>query len=180
LRDALPGIVWTLLGAAVGTWAVQQIDPRLLNVVIPFLLLAIAVYMVVTPALGENDSPPAMRRGVFYGIAGTVLGFYDGFFGPGVGSFWAIAFVTALGFGLRKATGYTKVMNFTSNVVSLFLFLVGGHLLFVAGIVMAGGQIAGARIGSHLVIKRGVRFIRPILITMVILTALKLIYDRIS
>jgi len=115
---------------------------------------------------------------VFYLIAGLTLGFYDGFFGPGVGSFWAIAFVAGLGYNLKKATGYTKVMNFTSNVVSLVIFVLGGYVIFTAGIVMAVGQVAGAKIGAGLVIKRGVRFIRPVFITIVILTTLKIIYDR--
>jgi hypothetical protein len=119
-----------------------------------------------------------MKEMVFYLIAGLTLGFYDGFFGPGVGSFWAIAFVAGLGYNLKKATGYTKVMNFTSNVVSLFIFVLGGYVIFTAGIVMAVGQIAGSKIGSELVIKRGVKFIKPIFITVVILTTMKIIYDR--
>jgi uncharacterized membrane protein YfcA len=69
-------------------------------------------------------------------------------------------------------------MNFTSNVVSLFIFVIGGYVIFTAGIVMAVGQIAGSKIGAELVIKRGVKFIRPIFITIVILTTVKIIFDR--
>ncbi len=178
LRDAMPGIVATLIGSAIGTWAVQQIQPGVLNIIIPFLLLAIALYMLVSPIPGDTDRHALVPRLGFYAVAGLAFGFYDGFFGPGVGSFWAIAFVIALGYRLTKATGYTKVMNFTSNVVSFVLFLVGGHVQFLAGIVMAVGQIVGSRIGSGLVPTRGARFIRPIFITVVIGTTLKLIYDR--
>jgi uncharacterized membrane protein YfcA len=111
-------------------------------------------------------------------LFGMVLGFYDGFFGPGVGSFWAIAFVLGLGFDLRTATAYTKVMNFTSNAVSFFLFLAGDQVLLVAGLAMGAGEVVGAGIGSRMVVRKGVRFIRPVFVTMVILTTLKLLYNR--
>ncbi len=178
LGDARPGILWTLVGAAVGTWAVQQIQAGVLNILIPFLLLGTAVYMLVSPVPGDVDRKGRIPRAAFYALFGLPLGFYDGFFGPGVGSFWAIAFVVGMGFRLTKATGYTKVMNFTSNVVSFVLFLAGGHVMFTAGIVMAAGQIMGARLGSAQVIRSGAKFIRPVFITVVIATTLKLIYDR--
>jgi hypothetical protein len=140
--------------------------------------VAIIIYSFVKTNLGEADHRARIETNVFYLLAGLLLGFYDGFFGPGVGSFWAIAFVAGLGFNLKKATGYTKVMNFTSNVVSLVIFVIGGYVVFSVGLVMAAGQIAGSKIGAELVIKKGSRFIRPIFITIVILTTLKIIYDR--
>jgi uncharacterized protein len=180
LRQARLGIIFTLVGSAIGTWAVQQIDPSALNIVIPFLLLGIAVYMLFTPSIGESEQRPRLSSTFFFVVFGVALGFYDGFFGPGVGSFWAIAFVGLLGFDLLKATGYTKVMNFTSNVVSFALFLAGGHVLVIAGLVMAVGQIVGARIGSGMVVARGVKLIKPIFVVIVILTTLKLLYNRSS
>jgi uncharacterized membrane protein YfcA len=106
------------------------------------------------------------------------LGFYDGFFGPGVGSFWTILFVSGLGFNLLKATGYTKVMNFASNIISFLVFLLGGHIWFAGGASMAVGQILGARLGSSLAIKKGARFIRPLYITVVLATIAKLVWER--
>ena len=161
-----------------GTWTVTQVSSDVLKYIIPFLLIGIIIYSFIKTNLGENDLKARMNTMVFYFIAGLGLGFYDGFFGPGVGSFWAIAFVAMLGYNLRKATGYTKVMNFTSNIVSFFIFVIGGYVVFTAGIVMAVGQIAGSRIGAELVIKKGAKFIRPIFITIVILTTMKIIYDR--
>jgi uncharacterized membrane protein YfcA len=178
LEDARLGILLTAIGAVLGSWSVQQIDPAVLKIVIPFLLILIALYMLFTPQVGEREVLPRIRRSAFYLVFGVGLGFYDGFFGPGVGSFWAIAMVVGLGFGLRRATGYTKVMNLTSNVVSFVVFLIGGHIVWAAGLTMAAGQIVGARIGSGLVIRRGVRFIRPIYIGVVILTTVKLLYDQ--
>ncbi len=150
----------------------------MLNLVIPFLLLVIAAYMVFTPSLGAVQARPRVRRMLFYAIAGLGLGFYDGFFGPGVGSFWAIAFVTGLGFDFTRATGYTKVMNFTSNIVSFLVFVAGGHVLWLPGLVMAAGQITGARVGSGMAVAKGSSFIRPIFIVAVVLTTLKLLSDR--
>lgn len=178
LRDARPGILWTLAGSAAGTVAVQMIDPAALNVIIPFLLLAIALYMMVSPSLGNAATRPRLPRAAFYAVFGSLLGFYDGFFGPGVGSFWAIAFVLALGFDLTRSTGYTKVMNFTSNIISFAVFAAGGVILWLPGVVMAAGQIAGARLGSGMVVRRGTRFIRPVFIVIVILTTLKLLSSR--
>ena len=178
LKEAALGIFCTFIGAAMGVWVVQKIPGKVLNNIIPFLLVAIIIYTFTRPNLGEIDIHPRLSKKVFYSVFGLTLGFYDGFFGPPVGSFWAIAFVTMLGFNFTKATGFAKVMNFTSNMVSFFLFLIGGQIIFAAGISMAIGQVLGAKIGSGLVIRKGAKFIRPIFITVVILTTLKLLADR--
>ena len=177
LSEVRFGVVFTLIGAALGAWSVQQIDSSILNQVIPFLLLIIVIYTLVTPKFGDVDRHPRISVGAFYCIAGLSLGFYDGFFGPGVGAFWAMAIVFWLGSNLTKATGITKVMNFTSNIVSCFLFLAGGYVWFASGLTMAAGQIIGARIGSRMVIKKGTSFIRPLYISIVVATTLKLLYN---
>ena len=176
-QEAKLGVLFTLLGAAAGTGTVQWVRPHLLERLIPFLLLSILVYTVFTPRLGRIDAHPRLPRTAFYGLFGFGLGFYDGFFGPGTGSFWAFAFVWGLGFNLAKATAYTKVMNFTSNIVSLILFALGGQVLIGIGLCMGVGQILGARLGSSLVIRRGPGFVRPIFIAVVFATTLKLFYD---
>jgi uncharacterized protein len=178
LSKARVGIISTFIGAAVGTWLVQQIDPSLLNNIIPILLGIIAVYTFFTPDIGKIDQHPRISSTLFYILAGILLGFYDGFFGPGVGSFWAVLLVLGLGLNLTKATGYTKVMNFTSNIVSLLVFLMGGFVWFTGGISMGIGQMIGAKIGSNLAIRKGTKFIRAALITIVILTIIKLLYSR--
>jgi len=178
LRKAVPGIVFTLIGATAGVITVQHIDAKALNYIIPIMLLIIVAYTIINPTIGEKDRKPVLNDTMYYAIFGLGLGFYDGFFGPGVGSFWAMAFVILLGYNFKKATGYTKVMNFVSNIVSFILFTAGGFVVFSAGIVMAVGQIAGSKIGANLVIKKGAKFIRPIFITVVVLTLIKIIYDR--
>lgn len=177
LKESRAGILFTFAGAAVGTVAVQLISGEILNKVIPFLLLAIVIYSILSPRIGEGDIRPRMSPLPFYMVFGLALGFYDGFFGPGTGSFWTVAFLLGLGFNLAKAAGFTKVMNFTSNIVSFALFLAGGHVSFGLGAAMAVGEIAGARLGSSLVIEKGARFVRPVFIGVVILTTVKLLYD---
>jgi hypothetical protein len=172
------GIIVTLVGAGLGAWAVQRVDSDVLSEIVPYLLFAIVVYTILTPRLGEIRTVPKMSETTFYILAGITLGFYDGFFGPGVGSFWTILFVFGLGFDLMKATGHTKVMNFASNIISFVVFFVGGHIWFIGGACMAAGQILGSRMGASLAIKRGARFIRPLYITVVLATIVKLVWGR--
>jgi uncharacterized membrane protein YfcA len=105
------------------------------------VLIGIALYMFFKPQLGERDIHPRMRPGPFYALAGLVLGFYDGFIGPGTGTFWTMAFMLGLGFNLTKATGHTKVMNATSNLVSLVCFALAGHVYVAAGVCMGVGWV---------------------------------------
>jgi uncharacterized membrane protein YfcA len=105
-----------------------------------------------------------------------LIGFYDGFFGPGTGSFWALAFVSLVGFNLSKATAHSKVLNFVSNISSLLVFLLGGKILWSVGFIMGAGQFVGAQIGSHLVIKKGTRLIKPLLIVVSLIMSIRLLY----
>jgi len=177
LRQVIAGVAFTAVGAFVGTLSVQHIRPDYLRMVIPFLLIAIAVYFLVRPRLGEHDAHPRLASGPFHLVFGLALGFYDGFFGPGTGSFWAMAYVLVLGFNLTAATAHTKVMNFTSNAVSLALFAWGGNTRLAAGLTMGVGQLIGARIGSKMVIRRGAQFIRPIFIAVAMVISLRLLWQ---
>ena len=177
LSECRRGFIFTLVGAAAGALTVQHMDPVFLRKAIPVLLMLVAVYVLLKPSLGEQDASPRLARPWFDLSFGAALGFYDGFFGPGTGTFWAMSCVLFLGYNLTRATAYSKVMNFASNLSSLLLFLVGGHVRFAIGITMGLGQLIGARIGSHMVIRRGTRFIRPVLVGAVLLLTLKLFYD---
>ena len=177
LKDCVRGFVLSFLGAALGALAVQQGDTSLLKRAIPILLIAVAVFTLLKPTLGNQDLHPRMRREWFDLVFGLGIGFYDGFFGPGTGTFWTMAFMLGLGFNMTKATGYTKVMNFASNLSSLALFLLGGHVYFMEGLVMGLGQLVGARFGAGMVVARGTRFIRPIFLCAVFAVTLKLLYS---
>jgi uncharacterized protein len=176
-RECVRGFVCSLIGAAFGAVVVQKLDPGFLKRAIPVLLLLVAVYVLLRPRMGQENGEPRMPHFWFDLLFGLGIGFYDGFFGPGTGTFWAMACVLGLGFNLTRATGYTKVMNFASNLGSLILFLIGGKVFFAAGITMGIGQLLGARIGARMVIARGTKFIRPIFLTVVFALTMKLVWD---
>lgn len=176
LRDCRVGILCTLVGALLGALAVQHVASTVLGRTIPLLLAAIVVYLIFQPRIGLQDGPPRVGATVFYVFFGLGLGFYDGFFGPGAGSFWAIAFVLLRGQNLTRATAHTKVMNATSNLVSLAMFAGAGLVHLGAGLAMAVGQVLGARLGAGLVVRRGSRFVRPAFLVMAAFTILRLFW----
>lgn len=173
-RMALP-VVWTFIGSASGTLTVQYLVADWLNDVIPILLIGFALYFLFSPRVGDEDAHQRMHEGLFGLLIGFSLGFYDGFFGPGTGSFFAAAFVLLLGFNLRRATAGTKLLNFTSNIASLLFFAMGGQVLWVVGLSMGLGQIVGAWIGSHLVMRHGAAIVRPLLVIVSIAISIKLL-----
>ena len=178
LGDCTRGFVFTCAGALLGTLAVQRVEPFFLKRAIPLLLIGVAFYTLLKPRLGVEEAQARLPRRWFDVSFGLLLGFYDGFFGPGAGTFWTMAFMLGLGFNLTRATGYTKVMNFGSNLTSLALFFLGGSVYFAAGLTMGIGQLIGARIGSRMVIARGTEFIRPIFVCVVLALTLKLLYQQ--
>ncbi len=176
LKETWPGIIFTLAGAIIGTVLIQRINADFLAKAIPVLLLAIFIYTLLSPKMGSVDKQVKMSPYIFLPIAGIILGFYDGFFGPGTGAFWTISLVALYGINLKKATGTTKAMNCTSNIVSLTVFLIGGKVFFLAGIIMGAGQIFGAWFGSHMVIKHNTKFIRIFFLIVVAATIARMIW----
>jgi len=170
-------IAFTFIGSAIGTVMVQILAPDVMTQVIPFLLIAAALYFLFGPKIGEVDRHHYLERMPFYLIFGLTLGFYDGFFGPGTGSLWSLAFVAVLGFNMLKATAHTKVVNFTSNFASFLFFAFAGHVLWLPAAVMAVGQLIGARLGANTAMKHGSRVIRPLLVTVSLVITTKLVYD---
>lgn len=175
--DSLPiGLTCVTIGAVGGVLATQNISTVYLQKAIPFLLIIIFFYTLLSPKIGAEDKPHKIPHIVFYTAFGLLLGFYDGFFGPGTGSFWVSALVYFLGFSLQKATAYSKILNLQSNIVSLLCFILMSSVNYELGFIMGCGSIIGGRIGATLVIKKGVSFIRPIFLLMVFLTLSTLIY----
>jgi uncharacterized membrane protein YfcA len=171
-------VLVTFLFALLGTYGVTQVSNDLLKKLVPWMLLAIAIYAFITPKFGQVHGRARLSPMVFALLVGSVLGFYDGFFGPGTGSFWTLACISLLGLELTRATAYTKVVNLTSNVASLLAFLRADCVRFDIAAVMIVGQLIGARLGSGLVVKHGAPFVRVVFLIVVFALTLKLLADQ--
>lgn len=173
-----PGVVMSLIASAAGAWTVRSIDAAALKYVLPFILSALWLYVAFKKNLGDTESHERVSSRLFYPAAGTLFGFYDGFLGPGTGSFWTVSQVGLAGMDLKQATAATKPSNFASNLGALVFFLIAGTALIPVGLAMAAGQIIGSWLGSHLVMKHKPRFIRPFFLTVVAATVVKLFWDQ--
>ena len=176
-REVRVAVPVTFVSAALGAWAVTLLSKDLLKAVIPWLLLTVAVYTLLSPRLGLKPAAAKVSETVFAVLGGLTLGFYDGFFGPGTGSFWTIALVTLRGAELTRATAYTKVVNLTSNLASLLVFVAAGSVDVRIALAMIAGQLIGARLGTGLVLKHGAPFVRVIFLIVVFALTAKLLWD---
>jgi uncharacterized protein len=178
-RPNLPTAIIVFGGAASGALLVQYVAASTLSLVIPLLLLANAVYILVSPRMSDEDAHQRVSaRG--YAPVGGAIGLYDGFFGPGTGSFFTSTLVALRGYGLTKATALTKYFNWTSNVASVLLFALGGKILWLLGLSMAVGAMAGGWLGSHTAMRFGAKLIRPLLLAASLAMTARLLWGYFS
>jgi uncharacterized membrane protein YfcA len=177
LHALLPSLCYAFVGSVIGTYLVQQISTDYLSLMMPYLLIVLALYMLLSPTLNDEDLPPKMSNNTFAPLIGGGIGLYGGFFGPGMGSFFAVSFASLRGFNMRKATAFTKPLVLIVNTTSMVIFLWGGHIVWSLAIAMAVSQVVGARLGSNLVIHRGTALIKPVIVLMTLSIALKLLYE---
>ncbi|MCH1923451.1 TSUP family transporter [Shewanella sp. C32] len=178
LKQMKLAIVCALVGSAVGTIAVQSVDGSVLKLLLPFLILAIGGYFLFSKKISDTDSARVLSPRAFAFTVGLGVGVYDGFFGPGTGSFFALGFVTLAGYGIAKATAHAKVMNFATNISSLLFFTLGGKVVWSMGLIMLAGQGLGATLGSRLVLTKGTKLIKPLVVTMSLLMSVKLLAEH--
>ncbi|GAA5120040.1 TSUP family transporter [Luteolibacter yonseiensis] len=169
--------IFSFFASMGGAYAVSLLNKDLLRQIIPWMLASVAIYTALNRKFGVHPGKTWIPPLVFAMAFGITLGFYDGFFGPGTGSFWTIGLVALLGMDLRHATGYTKAVNLASNLGSLGIFLAMGSVHFPAAGAMIAGQVFGARLGSGLVVRKGAAFIRPVFLCVVFVMTLKLMWD---
>ncbi|NVK24315.1 MAG: TSUP family transporter [Gammaproteobacteria bacterium] len=170
----------TCIGALLGTVSVHYLDSAVLNKILPIFIGFSALYTLFNP-IKENSNQELPTKNAKLSkkqiIQGSVLGFYDGFAGPGTGAFWTVSNLFLYKINLLLSSGLARAMNFVSNIFSLFAFIYLGHVNFVLGIIMGVFLMAGAYTGAHSAIKLGNRFIRPVFVTVVTIMTLKLGYD---
>jgi uncharacterized membrane protein YfcA len=175
-RANLLSIFLIFVGASAGVIAVQAIRTNALALVIPLLLLAVAIYVLVSPRMSDDDAH--QRIGVkAYAPIGALIGLYDGFFGPGTGSFFTATLVSLRGLGLTRATALTKLFNLTSNIAAVLFFAIGGKMFWLLGLSMAAGAILGGWIGSHTAMRFGATVIRPLLVILSLGLTLRLLWS---
>ena len=157
-------IAGAFIGSVLGTIAVQMSPPDMLEKLIPFLIAAIGIYTLFAPSLGEVEAEPRVSESTWQRVVAPLIGFYDGYVGPGTGMFFALGNVALRGRQIIAATGAAKVLNLSTNIASLIFFIIGGNVLWKVGLAMMVGQTIGAYAGSHMVVKGGSKIIRPVIV----------------
>jgi uncharacterized membrane protein YfcA len=155
---------------------VQHVDPHLLHAAIPVLLIGVALYFAFARQLNAPvDRPPLVRMPLFAPLIAGGIAVYDGLLGLGTGAFLVAATAGLLRQDLRRATAHAKLLNFASNLGSLLFFVLGGQVVWVAGLAMAAGQIIGARLGAMAVLVKGAKLVRPLVVLAALAMATRLV-----
>jgi uncharacterized membrane protein YfcA len=175
----LPAAAVAFAGSLAGAWTVTVISPDFLRRALPLVLLGVLAYTLVKKQLGHSHAPrfSGRREALAASLLGVTIGFYDGFFGPGTGSFFVFLFVRWLGYDFLHASASAKLLNTASNLSALMLFAWKGHVWWHFALVMAVANVAGSLLGTRLALKHGSGFVRRVFIVVVSALILKTTYD---
>jgi uncharacterized membrane protein YfcA len=175
----LPAALAGLAGSFIGAWAVTLVDPALFRKVLPLVLTALLAYTLARKDLGRHHAPrlAGRREALAASGIGLVIGFYDGFFGPGTGSFLVFAWVRLLGYDFLNASASAKLINTATNFSALVLFAWQGHVWWHLAVAMALANVAGSLIGTRLALRHGAGFVRQVFIFVVLALILKTAWD---
>jgi len=165
-KDVRIPMLLAFIGSVAGTIAVQFIDATVLVFVIPLVLLLIVVYFLVSPLMASKRTEPLLSKSTYQRMVVPLIGWYDGMFGPGTGSFFALAGVSLRAKGLIDATAAAKTLNFATNIGSLCIFLLVGKVMWSVGLIMMVGQVAGAWVGSKCLLKINPALLRVVVVVM--------------
>ncbi|MCK6648164.1 MAG: TSUP family transporter [Bacteroidia bacterium] len=167
------------LASFLGAKAISSIDVKTLKPVILIILILIAIYTFIKKDLGAIQTKTlSLNKQLLYGsILGTVVGFYDGFFGPGTGSFFVLGFVVIMGFEFIEASAYSKVINCMTNIAALVVFIKQGNYIIELAILMAVFNISGSFVGTRIALKKGNGFVRILFLVIVSLMIMRYGYD---
>jgi len=172
-------IVATFVGGFSGVLLAHVLSAETLKKIIPVFIIGVAIYVAFYRApkihLHHDQIKPKTRTSI---LLGSILGFYDGFLGPGAGSFWAMAVMSIYKVDLLTASGIARLMNFVSNVAALITFMWFNNIDYKIGLCMGLALMLGAYVGSHSAIRFGNRFIKPVFLTVVIVTALHMAWRQ--
>ena len=161
-------------GSMVGTFLVSRISNEVLESIIPILLISAAVFFILNR--GPSTSNKSSSLIFIFNVIVILIGFYDGFFGPGTGSFFVLAFVIIKGISIMEATAITKLLNFASNFAAFIIFALKGYVIWELGLIMAVAQIGGANLGSRFAITNGEKVVRHVLVIVSILLSIRILF----
>ncbi|GAA6171641.1 TSUP family transporter [Colwellia sp. KU-HH00111] len=170
-------MLFAFIGATIGSIAIQFVNPEILNYVIPVVISFIGVYFLISPTPSEEQAKPKLSQRSYNNIVVPAIGCYDGFFGPGTGSFFALAGISLRGYGIIKSTAIAKTLNFSTNIASLIIFLFAGKIVWTIGVVMMFGQVIGAWLGSHCLFSINPKLLRMLVVIMCFGMLIKYSYD---
>ena len=175
----LPAALAGFGGAFAGAWAVTALSPDFLRKLLPLVLVFVLGYTLVKKELGRHHTPRYAGRAEWMAasLIGATIGFYDGFFGPGTGSFFVFLLVRVLGYDFLNASASAKLLNVATNVAALILFSMKGHVWWHFAVPLAIANVLGSVLGTHMALKHGTGFVRYIFITVVSVLILKTGYD---
>ena len=167
--------VLSFLGSGLGTLLVSRISNETLEKIIPILLIGAALFFITNK--GPKSAKASSKLLIVFNLIVFGIGFYDGFFGPGTGSFFVLSFVIIKGVNIMQATAVTKLLNFASNFAAFIIFAIQGYVIWSLGLTMAVAQIAGAYTGSKFAIKNGEKVVRPVLVVVSILLSIRILFS---
>lgn len=176
---AAPAALAAFALSFIGAWTVTRVPGDFVRSLLPLILVAVAVYTYKKKDLGAVHAPAhsGMNERLLAMGVGAAIGFYDGFFGPGTGSFLIFLFVRFFGFDFLSASAAAKIVNVACNISALIWFGYSGHLLWQLGLLMAVCQIAGSLVGTRLALKHGSGFVRKLFLVVVGLLIVKTAFD---
>lgn len=178
LKRQLPSAALAFAGSVIGAGLATILPGAILAAILPPLLVAIALYFAFKPNMDDVDRAERITPFLFGLVVVPLIGFYDGIFGPGTGSFFMLAFVTLAGYGVLKATAHTKLLNFASNMGGFLTFAIAGAVWWKIGLMMGVCQFFGARLGAALAMRNGARLIKPLLVVTCVALAIRLLMDE--
>lgn len=177
-RLAVPAIVFSLIGANIGSNLTLLVPENMFLIIMLIALPVIAIYVFTHKSLSNPFEPEITTRVWVVVLASAFfIGMYDGFYGPGTGTFLMLLLTGAAHLTTRQAAGITKAINLSSNVMSLTVFLINGTVLLPLGLTAAIFSIAGNYLGARSFIKKGDAIARPAIITVISIFIIKVIYE---
>jgi uncharacterized membrane protein YfcA len=177
IESSWPLLIYALVGSCIGVVLLQWFSATgILEVIIPYVLIFIALYIAFAPVASSSAGTPKMSKSRFNAIIGSGAGLYGGFFGMGTGPSLVLAFSVLRGYELRMAVSNSRLVMMVIHTSSTLILMAGGHVWWLIAICMALGNIAGSYLGSHLLIKSGYRLIKALLVIVPLASAIKLLF----